>query len=146
MVLGPVLAFFPIQIKVTLTLICVGKMAQTGPKTMNFRLIFFSRTCPPHFVGKKCYFCMAKSSGVQKNTTFFDEVLWGVIEGPPLKNTILGRSQKSTPCIRRILEKSAEIPPPPGGWPSGGGGFPTFFRNSANTRSGCPGSSQDRVF
>ena len=28
----------------------------------------------------------------------------------------------------------------------GGGDFPTFSRNSATTWSGCPGSSQDRVF
>ena len=49
-----------------------------------FSLKKFSRPCTGHFIGQKCYFCIAESSGVQKNTTFFDEVLWGVIQAPPL--------------------------------------------------------------
>ena len=49
-----------------------------------------------------------------KKHHFFRWSAMGGYTGPPLKNTGLGRLHQSTPRIRRISEKSAEIPP--GGW------------------------------
>ena len=73
---GPVLAFFPTQIMVNLTVICIGKISYNWSPNHEFSLKNFSRPCRGHFIGQKCYFCVAKSSCVQKNTTFFDEVGW----------------------------------------------------------------------
>ena len=76
MVWGPVLAYFPYSNQGQCELDLYRKKGQNWSQNHEFSLKIFSRTCTAHFVGKKCYFCIAKSSGVQKNTTFFDEVAW----------------------------------------------------------------------
>ena len=66
---------------------------------------------------------------------FFGRLLWGVIQGPPpSKKHGFGKLHQSTPRIRRISEKSAEIPPP-GGWPSEGQ-TRTFPQNRQNGGGG----------
>ena len=54
-------------------------------------------------------------------------ICWTILQGaigPPLKNTILERSRAPGPCVRRISEKSGEIP---ADGPAGGI-WPIFFR------------------
>ena len=60
MVLGPVLAFFPSQIKVTSTLICIEKIGQNWSPNHEFSLKIFFRTCTAHSVGGKMLFLHSK--------------------------------------------------------------------------------------
>ena len=46
---------------------------------MNFRLKKFPDPVRVISSDKNVIFCIAKSSGIQKNTTFFDEVVWAKI-------------------------------------------------------------------
>ena len=54
--------------------------------------------------------------------------LWGVIQAPPSKNTVLGRYHLPRPCYRRFSKKKVRSPPPPEGW-SRGGISALFFEN-----------------
>ena len=56
MVLDQFWPIFPLQIKVIVTLICLGKKAETGPKTMNFRLRIFPEPVQLILSGKNVIF------------------------------------------------------------------------------------------
>ena len=92
---------------------------------MNFRLFFFFfQNLYSSFHRTKLLFLHSRIFRRSKKHHFFDEVLQGVIRGPPLKNTILARSRAPGPCVRRISEKGGETPHPADG-PAGG--FGHFF-------------------
>ena len=79
MVLWPVLAYVTNTKASSLSFICKGKIAYNCSLPHAFLFKKISEPAP-HFIGYKCYFCKANSSGAQKKKTPLFSMKW-----PPQK-------------------------------------------------------------